>query len=185
MHTKYVYYIVLFVVLAAWFGHASVRPHRNNSSEKKTTEPALVTPVTALRKIRGVMENVDYTTSDMCNIESADGRMMSADAYPVAHNKKIHLAGWALNTKSFELPSSVTVVLSNKNGKKYYAPASLGYARVDVRNYFSAPNIANDSGFEVNIDLGSVSPGDYSLALVLKFHDTVYLCNNGRTIIIP
>lgn len=182
MNTKYVYSAVLLVVLIAWFGHSTTKTPLSSTPQEGNSQYVVAQivgdPATLGIKFR------EWSSGGQCNIESINGMPMTVQAHNLVRSTPLRLTGWAMDIDKERLPESVIIRFEGKNNNSFYAPAITGLDRADVRDYFSVVESLVASGYETNIDLGDLPDGEYALTLIMKFIDAVYVCDNGRKIIV-
>lgn len=65
----------------------------------------------------------------------------------------------------------------------YSIPAKTGWDRSDVADFFKMPQLA-DSGFDANVDLAKVMPGNYKVDYVVERGGSRHFCESGKTLVV-
>jgi hypothetical protein len=180
MNTRQVYWVVLALVLGAWFANNPVKKFPSDSPSKAQVE---ITKVFKDTTSFGVSRD-QWIVGGKCNIEYINGVSMKAAVHKLARSTPLRLVGWAMDIEKVRLPESVIVRFEEKDNTNYFALAKIGFDRTDVRDYFSVAETLVASGFETNINLIDLPDGEYALTLIIKFFDAAYVCDNGRRIVV-
>jgi len=183
MNTKYVYSAVLLIVLSAWLGHSTTKPPTPPKPQEKDSKQVVSQIVADPAMLR--IKSGAWIAGGNCNIEFANGAPMSDNVYPLAKDRILKLAGWALDAEKVLLPEQIVVRFTSVGNTEFYAASLSGLTRDDVREYFKLPDRVSNSGFELATNLRDVPAGQYSLTLVLQYDDATYVCDNGRKILVP
>lgn len=183
MNTKYVYFVVLFVVFSAWFSTSTVKPSVKTKSQEETKEivQSIIVTDPALLGIK----IGDFQKSGDCNIEYINDKPMNTSVQSIAKDSDLKLTGWAMDVGKLLLPDQVVVHFINAENVEetnYYSLANSGLERSDVMEYFKLKDQVNASGFELHTNIKNVSIGVYALILVVNYEGDSYVCDNSRVI---
>ncbi|NYT63478.1 hypothetical protein H0A66_14265 [Alcaligenaceae bacterium] len=176
MNTRILYYIVLSLVLLAWF---VTQPISLRPDEIKLD----VAEVTNKLSQVGIFTN-DFEPNEKCNIESVNGQPFSEIAYKLKKNELLQLNGWAIQSDKLKLPTSVIIRLNGKTQENLYAQAQSGIARNDVKDAFKLPDSLIGSGYQTNININTIPAEQYDLSVITVYDDVSYICKSGRTIVV-
>jgi len=181
MNTKYVYWVMLFIVIIAWFSPVSVPSWIHAEKNKSAVSSTKPVHIVANPLPLGVLPNKGVAGGN-CNIETINGKVMGNVVYAISKNSQLKLAGWAMDGAKTRLPESTVIRFTSSQNTNYYALARSGLVRDDVRRYFDLTDRVKRSGFELIADISELPVGKYGLTAVLSFTDTVLVCGNGRKI---
>jgi len=182
MNTKKVYWLVLIIVLVAWF-LPFIPPSPLLKAEKSEKEDVSAEPVHIVTDLLSLwLSSSNWIEGGNCNIERMNSEVMGTSVYDISKNKQLKLVGWAMDSTKARLPKSTVVRLTNSENIHFYALAQSGRVRDDVQRYFDLTDNVKMSGFELNTNTGELPVGEYALTVVLLFKDTTLICDNGRKI---
>jgi len=179
MNTKYVYWFVLIIVLSAWFSNNPVKKKLSPTPKKTIIE---INHVFNDPLLIGLARDL-WVIGGKCNIEYVNDEFMTSTSV-VKKSAPLRLKGWAMDYENSRLPEVVVISFSGKENTNFYAFSEYGMERPDVMEYFSTEEHLVSSGYETNINLSTLPEGEYALTLIMKLADDVYICDNGRTIIL-
>ena len=116
-----------------------------------------------------------------CNIEKINNAQLGSDSYPANHETQLKISGWMVDDVGRRLPSSAIIRFKSPD-HVYYYETYLSVTRQDVIDHHKLSQSLLTSGFEFSIIGNAMEKGDYSLVLILKFNDLIYVCDNGRKV---
>lgn len=67
--------------------------------------------------------------------------------------------------------------------ENYHVPASTGWERTDVADFFKMPQLAS-SGFDVGADLSNVPAGRYKVDFLMDRDGAQYFCESGKYLLV-
>ncbi len=180
MNIKYVYPVVLLIVLSAWLGHSTTKPititkHQKDNSKK------VVSQIVNDPAIFGITRD-KWSSGGKCNIEFINGETMGTKLHTIGKGKALKLVGWAVDIEKLRLPEKIVVRFKGDMENEFYALSDKGILREDVIEYYKLPNRLNNSGFELEINTKELIVGQYLLTLLVQFKDALYVCDNKRSI---
>jgi hypothetical protein len=143
--------------------------------------PVAELPVISATPPPGVVPG-QWVTSRQCNIEAIDDAHELTQLVPVKAAAPLTLRGWAYVDASKKPPDSIAVRFAAASGSEYYAVTKSGIARDDVQKAKKLDPAAVGTGFEMSAPASQLSPGEYSMQLILRATDKTYICDNGRRI---
>lgn len=112
-------------------------------------------------------------TRQACSLDSVDG---SADV-PVLHRGSPHVFKGYLMDDAKAPARDFQFVL--KGASNHAIPATTGYARPDVAEFFKTPELST-SGFEFSTTLESVPPGEYGVVFVIRKGQRLLFCESEK-----
>ena len=182
MNTNKAYWLMLIIVLMAWF-LAFVPPSPPLKVEKNEKENVSVEPVHIVTDLLSLwVSSSNWIAGGNCNIERMNSEVMGTSVYDISKNKPLKLEGWAMDSSKARLPKSTVVRFTNSESIHFYALAQSGLVRDDVQRYLNLTDNLKRSGFELNTNIGELPEGEYALTLLLLFKDIKLICDNGRKI---
>ncbi|MGH8560272.1 MAG: hypothetical protein ACRESZ_23035 [Methylococcales bacterium] len=181
MNTRQVYWFVLAIVLSAWFVKSS--PVKQNLADSSPNDELAIAKIVNEPSSLSITKD-QWVVGGKCNIEYLNDAPMSNAVHNFDRNNTLRLLGWAMDIESARLPDSLFIRFEGEHNADYFARANIGLVRADVRDYFGVGEFLIRSGFKTNIDFGDLPDGEYSLNLIMKFVDAIYLCDNGRKILV-
>ncbi len=135
-------------------------------------KPALPTP-TLLDAARTAESIV---VAGKCNIESADGRMFSAEPLVIENKASAKVTGWLLANEQGAAPAEpVLRIESSDKSQVWQLPLQLVIARDDLGGSAGAT-----PGFEAAFDASTIPAGRYHLYLAFRGESALMACDNGR-----
>lgn len=111
--------------------------------------------------------------SKECALDALDGQLPTANSSIVA-GASAALGGWAGNGAG-QTSSKLQLILKGES-QSYSTPIVKWVGRQDVAASLKAPGLAQ-SGFEINISLKDVVPGNYALYIADPDNATTTLCD--------
>lgn len=123
-----------------------------------------------------------WVTSRQCNIEAIDDAHDVSKLVPVKAGAPLTVHGWAYVDESKKPAESIAVRFANTSGSEYYALTKSGIARDDVQKANKLGPTAVATGFELSAPASGLTPGEYSMQVILRATDRTYICDNGRRI---
>jgi len=178
MNSKYVYFGVLMIVITAWFGHSTSKP-----VAKKEESNQVVSNIVGESESFGII-NGEWSSGGHSNIEYINGQKMTTQLLKISKETPLCLSGWAMDVENRRLPKSVVIRFEGEGNTDFFALANSGLMRLDVADYFTVGEELAASGYQTNINLSNLPSGKYTLTLLMKFIDCVYVHGNGRKIIV-
>lgn len=122
--------------------------------------------------------------SETCNLESIDGVVVQ-DMEPIAPKaRQFSVSGWLVDDVARNVPTGLAVraYSVSGDGRIWQFPASGGIERSDVQALQgNVPEMLN-SGFQAQLDLSGLAPGEYRLRLAYPRGDQLVVCDNGRAV---
>lgn len=125
--------------------------------------------------------NQKFSMGGKCNMETINGGSWGTDAVVVHQADVISVTGWGVDDQAKRTPRSVFLRVQTGN-RVFYSEAE-GVERADVAQYFKEDYYKN-SGYQANVSLAGLSPGEYQAMIVMTFSDKAVLCASGRTLIL-
>ncbi|OQW88113.1 MAG: hypothetical protein BWK72_10245 [Rhodoferax ferrireducens] len=179
MLNKYVYALVMLIIMAAWFAKGPVSVPKPAIKDANQSPP--------LAEIKSDLNSADMKPDateviGKCNIEFINDVAMNVNAHDVVKNSLLKLTGWAMDDQHERLPEKVIVRFTNSANKHFYAIARTGLKRNDVRDYFRLSDRVLGAGFDLHLNTRDLPAGIYSLTLLIQFDRKTYVCDNNRKI---
>lgn len=171
MPAKYIYPIVLLVMLSTWFAKPTVPV-----TAPPPAPPAVLTKDSAALGI----DLPGARTEGQCNLETVNQTLLGTTAFPVQKNAQLNVSGWAMDSGNVRLPKNVIVRFTGAKETDFFAVAQIGLPRADVKEYFKVPDTLIMSGFQLLIPALDLPADSYQLTLMMRFDDATYICDNGR-----
>jgi hypothetical protein len=117
-----------------------------------------------------------------CAIDNITNAQRSGNAFDASLGSKVHVQGWAADSRTGAGAERVTVVLVGQDGKLW--PVGSGPAngqRPDVAKVFNKPGMAT-SGIFIESSLSGFPAGTYEVHLVESFKDRTYACRSDKVV---
>jgi len=161
------------------------------SAKKEVNQLSESTPLSAEKEVAQLSESTPPAITKLapilsggkCNMDSVNGADWSINPKPfvAAQNDTILIRGWGVDEMLKRIPSSV--FLRVQLGERILYSETKNMERVDVAKYFNEEYYKN-SGFQANVSLSHLSPGEYQLMIVMTFPDKAILCSAGRVLVV-
>lgn len=117
-----------------------------------------------------------------CNIESVDRRKFAGESVAVAADAPRRVVGWVIDEGNRNVPRDAELVLVAGDGSPVGSqPVRMWRARYDVVAAKDGNPAYTESGFDVDLDLSAVAPGQYRLVIRSAQADPP-TCDVGRLI---
>ena len=117
-----------------------------------------------------------------CNIESVDRRKFAGESLAVAADAPRRVVGWVIDEGNRNVPRDAELVLVAGDGSPVGSqPVRMWRARHDVVAAKDGNPAYAESGFDVDLDLSAVAPGQYRLVVRSAQADPP-TCDVGRLI---
>lgn len=143
--------------------------------------PVADPPAISTKAPSGVVPG-QWVASRQCNIEAIGDAHELNKPVLVKANGPLTLRGWAYVDDSKKPADSVAVRFVAASGSEYYGVAKSGIPRDDVQKARKLDPAAVNTGFELSAPASELTPGEYSMQLILRATDKTYICDNGRRI---
>lgn len=177
MRCNLLYFFILGLLVIACFSHSNFTMKQVSTPKAPLLTLPIVTDLSSLgMTIEG--SNIDGN----CNLERINDRNFDTAIQAVNKDSILKMAGWALDVKNSRLPLSIAIRFTDLENKDYFAPAQIGLSRPDVQSHFSLDKKLLYSGFQLQNTLQVIPEGEYRVTLIMNFEDSVYSCDNSKTV---
>jgi hypothetical protein len=117
-----------------------------------------------------------------CNIESVDRRKFAGESLPVAADAPRRVVGWVVDVENRNVPRDAELALVAGDGSPIGSqPVRMWRARYDVVAAKGGNPAYTESGFDVDLDLSGIAPGQYRL-VIRSAQAAPTTCDVGRLI---
>lgn len=130
----------------------------------------------AVREVENAALEVAAWTGKACELASPSG----VTQVIVTKGSRNLLAGFVIDPED-KAPGDFDFVL--KGERSFRIPVSTGWSRIDVAEFFKAPQLAT-AGFEFSTQFEAVPPGTYGVDFHLTTPKGRYFCESGKTILV-
>jgi hypothetical protein len=115
-------------------------------------------------------------TGKACELASPTG----ATQVIATKGSRNQLAGFVIDPED-KPPGDFDFVL--KGERSFRIPVSTGWSRIDVAEFFKAPQLAT-AGFQFSTQFDAVPPGTYGVDFYITSPKGHYFCESGKTILV-
>ncbi len=147
-------------------------------------DPAAQAGPTTLTEIDEASRTASMPASGMCNIDKINGEKAGAESpVRVQNASDFTVSGWVVERGSMTRPQAVLRLQEVNGGRAWEIGVGPGTSRGDVGRHLKVEGL-RDAGFEVQMDLSAVPPGEYALSLNHYSGGHQFTCDKGARIIV-
>lgn len=95
----------------------------------------------------------------------------------------LKLNGWAVDEFSNSTPEKIAVQIHNLSGLAVGTAVAKRVHRSDVVDFFKNPGYLK-AGFEVTLDIATLTPGNYTFALTMQRENNLIYCATSNKVVI-
>lgn len=126
------------------------------------------------------LEKLPLSLGGGCNMDTINGTSWGVEPHSASQKDTVTIGGWGLDNQKKQLPSSIFIRVKSGD-RNFYTEAKAKTQRIDVAEYFKE-DYYKDAGYQADVSLSALPPGDYQAMIVMAFPDKSILCANGRTL---
>jgi len=144
-------------------------------------------PAATAAPVAGVLAEapleVGRTEIKTCNIEAIDGKHWESAPLPVAAGASFLLGGFLFDEPKQSVPATLTMRLVSQDQKHAWeTPVLDKLDRPGLPEFLKVGDWALRSGFQQQVQLGSLPQGRYHLEVSFERDGERFVCDNGRDI---
>lgn len=174
----------IFLVASIALASSACTDHQKHASAQESpssaqqTEPAPKRMSMTETDIR-IVALAQKTTG--CNIETVNGVGFEPTVPSISNAETAKVSGWLIDGNQKVVPNDVKVRVETEAGDKAWEqPVTAWYDRGDIVTTHGSVVAYQKSGFEVPLDLGGLSAGNYNVYLAYDSKGAEVACAVGR-----
>lgn len=154
----------------------------SQSSVQVKNQATAATPVRTSVSLRPASLPVAAAPSKSCNIEEIGG-VQYTKPYEVPRGLRLSVSGWLLDTDARNVPDKASLyVIAGTGAGAWSTPIEMDVERSDVAKLNGGLSAYQRSGFAVDVEINSLTPGTYHLLLIYGANGSGHVCDNGRVL---
>lgn len=156
---------------------ATTTPPESRKPDRFETSPLVVDANSVVTQEKGILAGAAWTAKQCALTTPDDGDQLVAEE----SGNQTRLAGYFIAPD--DRPAGAFDIVLSGESVDYKVPSRTGWDRSDVAEFFKAPELAS-SGFDLNVDLGSLPSGEYKVDFLLDRDGTKFFCESGKRLVI-